>query len=113
MRKLLIKLLAYLLEKELPLWNEMQRTTRVNLMSKLYQNPAMQLYVKEREEYLIHSGMRKFIKGDTGGAKELAGQLVELKTLHLHMRTCYTSKIKERESVKRDSKLRPKRRHSQ
>lgn len=58
-------------------------------LSKAYQNPGIEQYLKEREVYLIYQGMEKFMKGDLSNAHGLAGQLVEIRALRTRMKACY------------------------
>lgn len=83
-------------------------------MAKAYQNPALTLYLDQREEYVIHAAMEMFINGKLDGPKGLAGQLVEIRALRDSLRVCYNSKIKERDKVSVRQKLSElrKRRHS-
>lgn len=59
-------------------------------MSKAYQSPGIDQYLKEREVYLIYQGMEKFMKGDLANAHGLTGQLIEIRALRQRMKACYT-----------------------
>ncbi len=90
MRKLLILILSKLLLADAPLRGSMKEEQYILALSKAYQNPAIDQYLREREVYLIYAGMDKFVKGNLDGAKGLAGQLIEIRALRTRMKACYT-----------------------
>lgn len=72
------------------------------LMSRLYQNPAVQKYLDLREEQLIHEGMELVIKGMLKRADTLAGQVYEIRRLRTVTRECYTRGTKgSQEKIKK------------
>lgn len=114
-RRILIKWLVLLLNRQLPQTVGLREEMRVKMMAKAYQNQGLQIYLDTREEYIIHEAMDLFIRGKLDGPKGLAGQLLEIQSLRFSMKACYNSVMNERDRVSARQKLREsrKRRHSQ
>lgn len=72
-----------------PIRGDFNENALRNLMSRLYQNPAMQGYLDSREEALIHNAMLMYVKGDIPSTDRFAGQLYEIQKLRVAMRACY------------------------
>lgn len=112
LKKLLIKWLVSLLDEGLPK-RELRGETFVLMMSKAYQNPAIQNYLDEREEFLKANGIDLIIQDKLEGAKGLAGQVIEIRLLRNKMRACYTQNVKGQKEKKTKFLKTRKRQHSQ
>lgn len=89
MRKLLIHLFSKLLFKDPPGFGNLREEQYLMAMSKAYQNPAIQMYLRERENTLMVGGIDKLLKNQMNEAYGLAGQLLEVRMLRLRMQVCY------------------------
>ncbi len=101
MKKLLIKLLLYLLRTDEPPRGSLSRENYIVAMSKLYQNPAFNQYLDDREDYLIKKTMNLFLKNELTDAKGPAGQLLEVRSLRNRTKACYDYKRKVADDVKK------------
>ena len=95
MRNLLINLLLKLLLKESPVRGTLQDEQYIAAMSKMYQNPAMEQYLNQREVYLIYRSTELLLKGQIDHARGMAGQLTELRSMRNRMKVCYLRKNKK------------------
>lgn len=93
MKKHLIKLLVWLLHSEEPR-GSLSRDNYIVAMSKLYQNPAFNEYLDNREEYLVKQTMNLVLKDQLLDAKGISGQLLELRALRNRVKACYDYKRK-------------------
>lgn len=75
------------------------------LMSLLFQNPSLQLYLNKRERFLVESSVDALLEGKVPDSKFLAGRLHEIRELRETMKVSHNRVVREKEESRARTKV--------